>query len=113
MAIIRLNGVEVTSPTKYTPKLSTIDSSNSGRNDDGIMTREIVRRKVANIDIGWEKLTNEELTQIVSQLTDEINVEFFYGVWRSAKMYAGDITIDLESIPDGARWSLSFGLVEY
>jgi hypothetical protein len=119
MNIIYIEGTKMPSPTKYSVKLADIDSSNSGRGDTGYLTRERLRSDVANIDIGWEFLTTEELNIIKTSIANpEFIVKFFIGgegdeAYKEAQMYAGDRSIELVSLEDGEeRWNISFPLTE-
>jgi hypothetical protein len=113
---LTINGVAVAPPTKYDPKLSAIDASSSGRNDAGIMTREVVRRNVANISVGWDMLTNAEFETLMSVLdNDEFTVNFYMGTYKTANMYHGDLSISMVCVPkeNDVRWNISCTLIEY
>lgn len=115
MTILYINGAEMPAPTTYNVSLADIQSANSGRNDSGVMTMDIVRTDVANIALEWEFLTSEELELITENIAmAEIQVRFYYGGYKEATMYKGDRKIDMQCIDtDGPRWSISFTLVEY
>ena len=115
MTILYLNGVAVPTPTKYDVSLADIQAANSGRNDAGVMSMEVVRKDVATINAAWEALTTEELETISTAIsTDAIPVRFFYGEYKEATMYKGDRKVDLKcQCDDGPRWSMSFSLIEY
>lgn len=115
MTILYLNGAAVPAPTSYDVSLADIQSANSGRNDSGVMTMDVVRTNVATINVGWEFLTNDELELITSNIEmAEIPVKFYYGGYKEATMYKGDRKIDMQCIDiDGPRWSISFTLIEY
>lgn len=116
MTLIYLNGVEMPAPTSYDVNLSDIQSSNSGRNDSGTMSMEVVRRDVASINVGWTMITTEELNLITSNIdNDEIIVRFFHGNnYKTAIMYRGDRKMQLKHVDEKAsRWDISFSLIEY
>lgn len=113
---LTINGVSVAAPTQYDPKLSAIDASSSGRNDAGIMTREVVRRNVANIQVGWSMLSNSEFETLINELdNDSFSVTFYMGTYKTATMYHGDLSISMVCIPneDDVRWNVSCTLIEY
>lgn len=117
MDVIYFDGVALPSPSKYNVSLSDIQSSDSGRNDDGYMTIEIIRSDVATIDIGWTMLTQSELELIMAHMANaEINVKFYYGNnYKTAKMYKGDRKTDIKMVKtqNESYWDLSLSLVEY
>lgn len=114
MAVIKFNGVAMPAPTKYDVNFSDIDGPGSGRNENAKMTRDIVRRNVANISISWENLNEEELEIIANEVDhDEIEVEFFWGKWKTAIMYSADLKTSMKSYPDKTYWSASCDLTEY
>lgn len=115
MTILYFNGVPMPPPTSYDVSLADIQSSNSGRNDSGVMTMDVVRKNVASINVGWEFLTADELELITSNIENaEILVKFYYGGYKEAVMYKGDRKVEMNCIDtDGARWSISFSLIEY
>lgn len=113
---LTINNIQVADPVQYTPKLAAIDAASSGRNDNGVMTREVVRRNVASIQVGWEMLTNEELETILSALdNDEFTVSFYYGTYHTAQMYHGDLNLEMRCAPSASdvRWNLNTSLIEY
>lgn len=119
MKIIYIEGNKMPSPSKYSLKLSDIDSSNSGRGDTGYLTRERLRADVASIDIGWEFLTTEEFNTIKTNISGaSFTVKFYVGgagekAYKTAEMYAGDRQIELVGFEDGdERWNISFSLTE-
>ena len=114
MAIIKLNGVAMPAPSKYSVSFSDIDGPGSGRNENAIMTRDIVRRNVANISLSWDFLTESELEIIANEVDmDEISAEFFWGKWKTANMYSSDLKTEMTSYPDKTYWSAAIDLVEY
>jgi hypothetical protein len=115
MTILYLNGVAVPTPIKYDVSLADIQASNSGRNDAGIMSMEVVRKDVATVNVGWDMLNTTELETISMAISfDEIPVKFYYGDYKEAIMYKGDRKVDLKcQCEDGPRWSMSFSLIEY
>lgn len=99
--------------TKYTVKLSDIDGSNSGRSESGKMNRERIRSDIAAIELEWKMLNSVELGIITTAIAGEsFTVDYFYGSWKSAEMYAGDRSVDLTYIDGEAFWTIGFSLVE-
>lgn len=113
MNLIAINGVELPSPTTYSVELSDVDSSDSGRMETGLMVRDRVRADVAKIQLGFTCLTTEELMKTVTAIKPAaFNVDFFYGMAKSATMYAGNKQVALKT-GETVSWDLSFNLVEF
>ena len=53
MDILVIDGVVLPTPNEYKVQLSDLDSSGTGRTEDGILVRERVRGGVAKISAGW------------------------------------------------------------
>lgn len=115
MTILKFNGVAMPAPTSYDVSLADIQSANSGRNDNGIMTMDVVRSNVATINVGWEMLTTAELEKITNGIKNAmIEVEYYYGGYKTATMYKGDRKINLRLVDEKEpRWDISFTLIEY
>ena len=84
MEILNIDGTALPAPSAYKVQLSDLDSSGTGRTEDGVLVRERVRGGVAKISV------------------------------RTAKMYAGDRTADLKAARDGqAVWEVAVNLIEF
>ena len=64
MTLLTFNGVAMPAPTSYDVSLADIQSANSGRNDNGVMTMDVIRSNVATINVAWDMITTEELEKI-------------------------------------------------
>ena len=53
MDILVIDGVALPTPNEYKVQLSDLDSSGTGRTEDGILVRERVRGGVAKISVSW------------------------------------------------------------
>lgn len=115
MAILSIDGVPMPDPTSYDVTMANLQSSNSGRNDEGVMIIETIRTDVASINIGWEMLTNSELATIMTAIApDELTVTYFYGANKTATMYVGDRKVTMRTATNNDhRWDVSFSLIEY
>ncbi|MCQ4637017.1 hypothetical protein NE619_09765 [Anaerovorax odorimutans] len=115
MKLLKLDGYACPSPTAYKVALQAIDAESTGRNEKGIMSREMVRGEVHKIDVSWTNLTTEQAANILIKVKQEsVTVAFFEGETETAKMYAGDRDLTLKSITGGkATWDLSFSLIEF
>lgn len=51
MALLKINGTELPAPTTYSVQYSDIDSSDTGRAENGVMLRNRIRAGVAKISV--------------------------------------------------------------
>lgn len=113
---ITVDGVNLPSPTSITVNTNDLDSENTKRAEGtGVMVRERIRAGVYQLSYGWEQLTDAELTTIVNAISpEEVNVKFWYGGYKQAKMYAAEGKAEMTSSPKGEpRWSYSCSFTEY
>ena len=114
MTLLIVDGVELKSPTKFDTKLADIDSANSGRSESGIMTREVIRRKVATINAEFANISTAEYKKIVGAINkDFVTVDFFSGesTLQRATMYCSEVDSTLISA-ESDLWTVSFQLTE-
>lgn len=116
MQLVKFGSYAPPAPTKYSLDIQDIDSEETGRGETGYMSRERVREGVYKLSLGFTNITSADVLAIKRAISpEEINVELFDGETVSAKMYAGNRTLDLKSIDDQANcsWDMSFSLTEY
>ena len=115
MEILTIDGAAMPTPDSYKVQLSDLDSSGTGRTEDGVLVRERVRGGVAKIAVHWYALSTQECAAILNATApDSFSVEYFFGSPRTATMYAGDRTAALRAARQGqAVWEVSMNLVEY
>lgn len=116
MNLIEIDGAALPEITTYRVTLSDADGPNSGRAENAVMTRDRVRANITKIELGWKNMTTAQMSEIIDRVTpEEFSVNYFFGTMRSAKMYAGDKTIELKILEEGgeSRWDVSANLVEY
>ena len=114
MTLLKVGGVELKSPTAYDIKFADIDSSNSGRSESGIMTREVIRRKLATINVEFANISTAEHQTIVTAVNrDFVEVDFYDGTstLRHATMYTSELDFKLVSSASDL-WTVSFQLTE-
>lgn len=114
MTLLKVNGVELKSPTSYELKMADIDSSNSGRSESGIMTREVIRRKLATINVEFANISTAEHQTIIAAVDhDFVEVDFYDGTptLRHATMYTSELDFKLISTSSDL-WTVSFQLTE-
>ena len=108
MEILNIDGTTLPAPSAYKVQLSDLDSSGTGRTEDGVLVRERVRGGVAKISAGWAALSTADCAKVLNATApDSMTV-------RTAKMYAGDRTADLKAARDGqAVWEVAVNLIEF
>ena len=117
MALVSIDGVDLPSPTDYAIPRSDLDSSDSGRNELGVMQRDRIRQGIYKIELEYKGITNSELQKIEAALMPaRLGVSFITARGVVTKsMYAGDRKpkmIKYNTDPNKIRWDLSFNLVE-
>jgi len=113
--ILNIDGTALPAPSAYKVQLSDLDSSGTGRTEDGVLVRERVRGGVAKISAGWAALSTADCAKVLNATApDSMTVQYFFGGVRTAKMYAGDRTADLKAARDGqAVWEVAVNLIEF
>ena len=115
MEILTIDGVTLPTPSEYKVQLSDLDSSGTGRTEDGVLVRERVRGGVAKIGLRWDALSTADCAKVLNATApDSFTVRYFFGEMRTAKMYAGDRTADLKAARDGqVVWEAAVNLIEF
>ena len=91
MEILNIDGTALPAPSAYKVQLSDLDSSGTGRTEDGVLVRERVRGGVAKISVGWAALSTADCAKVLNATApDSMTVQYFFAGVRTAKMYAGD-----------------------
>ena len=113
MALLKINGTELPAPTAYSVQYSDIDSSDTGRAENGVMLRNRIRAGVVKISVSWSKLNQTETDLVLDAIRGEsFSVEYYGG--GTPTMYAGDRTLQLVCLgKDGARFDVSCNLIEF
>lgn len=115
MNILTVDGVALPAPHEYKVVLSDLDSSETGRTEDGVLVRSRVRAGVAKITAAWAALGTADCAKILNATAgDQFTVRYFFGSERTAQMYAGDRTATLKAAREGqAVWQVSLSLIEF
>ena len=115
MDILLIDGVALPAPNEYKVQLSDLDSSGTGRTEDGVMLRNRVREGIAKISASWAALSTADCARVLNAVTpDSFEVAYFFGSMRTAKMYAGDRTTNLKAAREGqAVWEVAVDLIEF
>ena len=115
MQLIVIDGTPLPTPSEYKVQLSDLDSSGTGRTEDGVLIRERVRGGVAKISLRWDALSTADCAKVLNATApDSMQVQYFFGEMRTAQMYAGDRTADLKAAREGqAVWDVAVNLIEF
>lgn len=118
MAMISIDGVDLPSPSVFKIPESDLDSSDTGRNELGVLQRDRIRQGVYKIELEWKGITSSQLATIKSTVQPaSLQVTFPTEIGMQTKtMYAGDRNIEMVKYNknhDLIRWNISFNLVEY
>ena len=115
MTLLSIDGQAMPCPTEYKVQYSDLDSSDTGRTEDGVLLRSRVRAGIAKISLKWEDISTADCTTILTATTpDSMQVEYFFGDMHTAQMYSGDRTAQLHAARDNAAvWTVELNLIEY
>ena len=115
MDILLIDGVALPAPNEYKVQLSDLDSSDTGRTEDGVMLRNRVREGIAKISASWAAVSTADCAKILNAVKPEsVEVSYFFGEIRTARMYAGDRSADLIAAREGQGvWDVSLNLIEF
>lgn len=120
MALISINSTAIKSPSEYKVTRSDLDSSNSVRNESGVLSRERVRDGVYKIEAKWANITQTQLKTITDLIAGVLFTVEFYdptdSSTHSATMYAGDRSAEMvldDAVFANTRWTFAVNLIEY
>ena len=102
MSLIKINGVEI--PTPSTMITSVMDISNSERNANGTMIMEIIAQK-QKLELTWKTISANDLSKVLSLINSTFfSVEYpnpLLNHKSSKTMYSGDRSVGAMSYIDG------------
>lgn len=119
--LISINNTALPAPTKYNVPTHDLDSSDTTRNEQGILIRNRVRQGVVKIELSWTA-TSSVIAQIAPLVEPEkVTAQYFNpqsNQFETANLYVGDRSCNLVMYTDGmdladALWEYSFNLIEY
>ena len=115
MDILTIDGVALPTPNEYKVQFSDLDSSDTGRTEDGTMMRNRVREGIAKISVSWAALSTADCAKILNAVKPEsFTAAYFFGSMRTARMYAGDREAELVAArPGQGVWEVSLNLIEF
>ena len=102
MAMLRVDGVDLPTPTSYTPDFEEL--SKAERNANGMMIKEVITYKY-KLNVTWKKLTQEELTILMNvKRKNFFTLEFIdmdTGTKTTGTFYAGTPTANAMEYKNG------------
>ena len=119
MEIITINGAVLPPPSTYSVTRSDIDSSDTTRNEVGVLQRDRVRQGVYKLELEFNVKKGHEIALIESVISGaSMNVRFPDTTgFITKKMYVGDRQKDVVLYNGGdfdeIRWNFKFNLIEY
>ena len=119
--MLAIDGTELPLPTKYDVGISDLDSSDTFRNENGVLTRNRVRQGVTKISVGFTVRGSQTASILKLLEPAEVSVTYFdprTSVTRTIQAYVGDRSCTLklylpEMTIENMLWDISFSLVEY
>lgn len=106
MSLLKVDGVDLPTPIKYSPGISNISTSESGRTDDAVMHNKVVATK-DYYEVEWGPLTWVECASLLNAVDGKDDFEFTHIDPRkpnriiTSKYYVGDRTSPLLIINEG------------
>lgn len=119
MEIITINGTVLPPPSRFKVVRADIDSSDTTRNEVGVLMRDRVRHGVYKLELEFNVKKGSEIALIESVITGpSFSVRFPDTTgFVTRRMYVGDRDKEVVLYKDGdfdeIRWDLSFNLIEY
>lgn len=115
MALIKINGVEIPTPSAYTVGIQDISKAERNANGTMIIERIATKRK---IEISWKTLSREDLSKILNSVSAVFfNVEYMdpqENKLKTGTFYVGDRNSPMMSFLNGVpRYKdVKFSIVE-
>lgn len=118
MALITVAGIELPTPSEYTALQA--DIVDSGRNANGKIISQVVRKDVAKITMRWKYLTVFQWSQILQIFKDNFENDATYfdqvsGTYQTRRFYPSDRQGGLAQMKNGVpvAWlGCSLSLIE-
>ena len=118
MAMVSIDGIDLPGVSTYKIPNSDLDSSDTGRNELGVLQRDRIRDAVFKVEVGFKGISSSELATIKSAIKpSQFNATIITEIGPITKtMYAGDRNIEMVKFDkdyNKIRWDVSFNLVEF
>lgn len=118
MAMIKVNGVTIKTPSEFTWGLQDVSADSAGRTQDALMHKDRIAQKIT-LNLSWNGLTFAETSTIIQAFNPEyVNVTYPDPLAGNAattkKFYVGDRSAPFKiwTTPYKVIEKLSFNLIE-
>lgn len=118
MSVLKINGVDMPTPSNMQIGIFDLSSSEAGRTQDGKMHKDIVARKT-NISLSWNALDWTDCSVLLKAVESAAFLVVTYpdpkaGAYITKTMYVGDRTAPAFTLEDGKEmWNgIAFDLIE-
>lgn len=116
MAILKIGGVDMPEPSKYSVSTSDLHADSSTRTETGHLVINRIRSGVYKLEVGWNALNAADLTTIrnaTSGVTFNVTFLDIDGTTKTKTMYSGDYKSEPRRLfGNDKRWDISFNLIE-
>ena len=95
--------------------LSDLDSSDSGRDESGIMHRFVVREKVRTFGFSYAVLDSEDYSYLMGLFSGKVTFPFSFpenGITKTCTAYCSKASVVLHSSRTGLYKNLKFNIIE-
>ena len=104
-SIVKIDGVEMPTPSKFSPHYRDYDSKNAGRSEDVTMTRDVIRSDVKQVGFTWRVQTADLRT--IRQAIKPLSIELtFFDINQPADVQYTTMTCYAEPSrdPEPIQW---------
>lgn len=118
MAMVSIDGIDLPGVSTYKIPNSDLDSSDTGRNELGVLQRDRIRDSVFKVELGFTGITSSELATIKSAVKPaQFQATLITETGLVTKtMYASDRIIEMVKYDEDynkIRWNIKFNLIEF
>lgn len=117
VSIITIGETDLHDPSEFSVLQSDLDSSDSSRNEEGVLQRDRVRQGLYKIELAWRNITDTEAANLMTAIEpSSVSVTFPTPSGdKTCNMYVGDRNFQASKLFESAdqRWNASFNLIEY
>ena len=94
--MLKINGIEVKTPSSFTWGLQDLSSEDTGRTLDGVMHKDLIAQK-RKLDCVWNNLTRQETAILLQAVNSSVFLQITYpdaltGTDQTRTFYTGDKT---------------------
>lgn len=119
MPFLKIDGVDMPTPSSFKVPESDLDSSDTSRNELGYLQRDRVRQGLRKIECSWSALAVDDASLLLKAVKPASILATYpdpeEGAVVTKTMYVGDRTSEMViyRATGEHRWNISFNLTEY